>query len=384
MSDRPLELRFPAVTICNKNTLKKSKIQGKDGQLWLDGQNFKLKKDWPKIHSQINASFDIEKEVLANGHRVTDVIKEMKFSADCLKFTNTTKSFFDLRLGLCHTINVKAKVRKLGEVFGLALLLDTESHEYYGPHSWDGTGFKLMVHDPRIFPVMDLYGIDIPTGFITNLRIRKKKKIHLAEPYPARCGTKKLKSSNVYSETRCLMEQYANEIETKCGCRLIGSPVISNFNSADNACPTNCTNVIYDVQSSSIVYPSKSALDEFTQNGTDLCTGKYDFENEFKFKSNNNESYLEWFRGRYARVTIFFATTDVEIIQEMPAFDDLDLAGNVGGNMGLYLGCSILTLVEFVDLLVLVTFQWFKKKRHRVTKVSEVKRIEASDKPETT
>ena len=35
--------------------------------------------------------------------------------------------------------------------------------------------------------------------------------------------------------------------------------------------------------------------------------------------------------------------------------------------MGLFLGCSLLTLCEFVDLLVLMCLAW-RKKRRRVTR----------------
>lgn len=120
-------------------------------------------------------------------------------------------------------------------------------------------------------------------------------------------------------------------------------------------------------------------------------------------------------------MTIFFSSRDVEVIQEIPAFDDLDLAGecydmaigqaqldfinkrtfvechdkvmfysslilpgNLGGNMGLYLGCSVMTLVEFLDLFALIVLQWFKKKDHKVSDLTLASNQQATDKPETT
>jgi len=82
---------------------------------------------------------------------------------------------FFLQRGLCHTIIVNGTVDKLGEVYGLSLMLDAEPHEYYGPHSATGTGLKLMLHDHNVLPVVERESIDIPPGFKTTLRIRKKK-----------------------------------------------------------------------------------------------------------------------------------------------------------------------------------------------------------------
>lgn len=38
------------------------------------------------------------------------------------------------------------------------------------------------------------------------------------------------------------------------------------------------------------------------------------------------------------------------------------LSADVGGNMGLFLGCSLLTLCEFVDLIVIMCLQCWRKK----------------------
>ena len=68
---------------------------GHDGQRYMDGLDYNFMKDWTKIYKEMNASFDIEKEVIKNGHSATDVITECKFnSAQKCKFT----SFFESRV----------------------------------------------------------------------------------------------------------------------------------------------------------------------------------------------------------------------------------------------------------------------------------------------
>ena len=58
----------------------------------------------------------------------------------------------------------------------LTLYLDAQPEEYYGPFSYDATGFKVLAHDQReAFPNMDDEAQDISPGFSTTMRIRKKK-----------------------------------------------------------------------------------------------------------------------------------------------------------------------------------------------------------------
>ena len=64
-------LQFPAISICNQNMLRRSKIFGTDAQLYLDDIDF-LK---PAPSRKSNASFDIEKSVREAGHNLTTMMK---------------------------------------------------------------------------------------------------------------------------------------------------------------------------------------------------------------------------------------------------------------------------------------------------------------------
>ena len=70
-------------------------------------------------------------------------------------------------------------------------------------------------------------------------------------------------------------------------------------------------------------------------------------------------------------VTSLFAIALTWIITERISREKADslisvyfnlLSADVGGNMGLFLGCSLLTLCEFVDLIVIMCLQCWRKK----------------------
>ena len=58
----------------------------------------------------------------------------------------------------------------------LSLNLDAQPEEYYGPFSYDATGFKILVHDQSdLYPNIEDFALDIPPGFTTNVRVRRTK-----------------------------------------------------------------------------------------------------------------------------------------------------------------------------------------------------------------
>ncbi|CAB4004599.1 acid-sensing ion channel 1 isoform X2, partial [Paramuricea clavata] len=53
-------------------------------------------------------------------------------------------------------------------------------------------------------------------------------------------------------------------------------------------------------------------------------------------------------------IDIFYEDLNYNIIKQVPAYSLPNLLGEIGGLMGLFLGASILTLLEFFDLVILI------------------------------
>ena len=90
--------------------------------------------------------------------------------------------FFPFQRGVCYTLNsghpnhTKLYVTTSGNIQRLRLLLDAQPEEYYGPYSYDATGFKILVHDQNeSYPNIEDFGVDLPPGFTTNIRVRRTK-----------------------------------------------------------------------------------------------------------------------------------------------------------------------------------------------------------------
>ena len=83
-------LKFPAVTICNMNMMKKSKILGKDAQAYLESLNGIIPQH-QKV-GFVNDTFDLEKEVLENGNQIKDMLVECLWERKYCSHENFTLS----------------------------------------------------------------------------------------------------------------------------------------------------------------------------------------------------------------------------------------------------------------------------------------------------
>lgn len=89
--------------------------------------------------------------------------------------------------GLCYTFNsgkdhdAVRSVTTSGSSQSLSLILDAQPEEYYGPYSYEGTGFKIVIHDQKQSPSVENDAMDISPGFTTNLRV-KRTEVRRADP----------------------------------------------------------------------------------------------------------------------------------------------------------------------------------------------------------
>ncbi|XP_020914699.2 acid-sensing ion channel 4 [Exaiptasia diaphana] len=325
-------------------------------------------------------SFDVEKFVKKAGHQIEKMINGCKFPGiRCLKtkeFTMaTTLSYL---YGLCYTFNANASTVKevsTGKHQGLTLELDAESSEYYGPFSYHATGFKVVLHEPGTFHNIDnIEGFDLSPGFLTSIRIKREKTISLPHPYPSNCGSKKLLNFERYSQPSCLIECKSRLLADKCKCRYVGMVEkgidVKRFcNSTEITqciiktsqgikdhcdCPRPCLSIHYNAKTSMAYYPSQHTWKTMikTHNTTGYNTSD----------PQQLERLQAYARKTYTAVTIFYQSMSTDVTRERPAYTLSEMGSNIGGSMGMFLGCSFLTVCELIDLVIMVYLKRRKRK----------------------
>ena len=130
---------------------------------------------------------------------------------------------------------------------------------------------------------------------------------------------------------------------------------IENFGEYCN-CSWPCDDVTYSTDASSAVWPSKNSLKSFLQSVIETApnTKAYKFYQNLKSKNASNEEIYSWVQKHFLNLNVFANSNVVSVTSEIPKYTVSDLFCNVGGCLGLWVGMSVITLVETMDLIVKV------------------------------
>ncbi|VDN81574.1 unnamed protein product [Brugia pahangi] len=112
---------------------------------------------------------------------------------------------------------------------------------------------------------------------------------------------------------------------------------------ADNICPTSCVTHEYKA---SITYGygfSESAMDWLT--------------------NINNKWTQKYIKGNFAVVNIFYREMSYLLNEQMQSTSLVDVLSNIGGNMGLFFGASVITVIELIIFLSKLVWIAFSSRR---------------------
>lgn len=407
------EIIFPAVTLCNFNFFPHYLINGTIGEkvvsILAPLENFnrthqeiisqqgpytanirdyrsiftKLKWKRKKIAKKEDSkdkhedlyfdhNFNFADFVKKHGHKIDHMVKKCHWKAQRCGPENFTSVLTDF--GLCYTFNPGTpdhpllKVHRAGVDFGLRLQLNVQQDQYYGILR-DSSGFKVMIHDQDEPPLINELGFAIHPGMHTFCGIRKTKIFNLPAPWETACEDKKTEDQRKYTKSACLMKCRAEFIVGICNCRSFqheGSapvclpheirdcvrPAIATFmNESDNCeCPVPCEKIRYQPQLSYAQMPAKHYSEALA-----------------KLKHIDKDRMRHFLRDNLLELDLYYEEMSTQVIQQVPSYDEESLFGDIGGQIGLFLGASILTVLEIVDLLgrvLVVKFGRVKKPEH--------------------
>ena len=386
-------MAFPAITVCNVNKVRKSYAEAlgapatqllqaalfeksrsiRSGVVQQDGSDTEASEaDLNVIADAVNSTFYEYVRDAASQAEGTFLLCLQNGYFPCLPYVTPVVSL----LGMCYTFNAKDRlpVRQTidGPERGLGLALNVDTDEYFAPFARDAVGLRIRIHDPDDFPQIDSGDILLAPGTDVNLSLQKKVFYNLKKPYSeVDCN-----DDPGYSYAICRSECARRQVLT-CGNCTIGSDsdapcsflqgfrcYVRNYNlwfSSHNQCdcPNQCRVTRYEHKISTGAYPTPFAYQIYST----LPNWRY----------NSTES----FHRNMMFLTVYYETLTTEEIYEQPLVNQWQLFSTVGGLMGLFIGCSTMTLFEFPDFLIVFLR---KKLRNRHVKVEDnVTRIEVHE-----
>eukprot|EP00112_Aurelia_sp_Birch-Aquarium-sp1_P001930 Seg1212.4 transcript_id=Seg1212.4/GoldUCD/mRNA.D3Y31 product="Acid-sensing ion channel 3" protein_id=Seg1212.4/GoldUCD/D3Y31 len=352
---------FPAVSICNLNDVRYSVIKG------------------TKLHNAIITKGDVfsldGKEYTDTIRRANHRLKDMLSTCRIKNMPCTVKNFTEFNHNQgdrCFTFNSGQHghnlitVNNTGLKQALEMTINIEHHDYFTDTV--GSGMHLILHGQEETPVK-MQGVILSPGFKTYIEVKKRKVKNLPHPYKTNCGKLDLKYFSGYSMHLCWLEKLTDHVVKECGCKdwfMPGDHKVCSLNESSTcmwikwenfdkykkySCPLPCVIDTYYPMLSASVFPANIEADRLAAhhklNGTTL-------------------EKRTWIRDNYLSVVVYYGELSYEFMEQVPSYDLMVLLGDIGGQLGLFLGSSVLTYIEFFDCFAMVIytrfFEVFKKK----------------------
>ena len=376
----PESVNFPAVTLCNLNFIKKSFLDDVNVppnvveliQNVLYGSEAAVNKECNKHQNQtesINTTYNKSyPDLLWYGrHTAEKMILHCWFIDQTCNASDFIPTFTPGG-DVCYTFNDGKHTPILqtngtGTRFALTVDVYVMQHEYSVSHNSDA-GIKIAVHPQSDPPRPDKLGIAVPPGknaFIsvrqTNIENkssrRKCKDIRDTTPFNF------LQGEFPYSVSACQINCMRTNIAQNCKCLGAGmTKTVSAASKLHNL--DNCTCTAKDIccqatevaKSSVVCDCGKACRNTFYETVTSYSAFPANYaENELAksvkkhFNISTNMSFL---RDNFIRVNIYFETLNVEEEITDDAYGVVALLSDIGGQLALFLGASVVSVFEFV------------------------------------
>ena len=371
-------LPFPAVTVCNINPLRKSKIDQLNITDFLDC-SFEV---YAFTGSMLSESADhirsckknhtYGREELLN-YTILEVFKNAsqdpsRFIVDCGWYGSDIPSNCNYKnftgvptnAGYCYTFNGgdhPLHVGGPGQRFSFDMTLNIEREEYaIGTQT---AGVFVTIHNQSEPPQPFQSGLAVPPGSHAFIKLDYEIHKFLGPPY-GNCqdisDADKLNFFSMYNVPTCQQNNLFTRVAEVCRCidpvaptplrKYLDYPsctmddlpcVLQQFvdtthSSKDDDCSESCSKVLF---------PSHLSFGSFPTKAT-----------ETKLRSTYNASdgmpyTAEEIQGNFLHVSIFYGSlVEIDLKQET-AYDGVLLIADMGGQLGFFLGVSIISLSEF-------------------------------------
>ncbi|XP_070538004.1 acid-sensing ion channel 2-like isoform X2 [Ptychodera flava] len=301
------QMKFPAVTICNYNQIRKTGLLEAFGYSHGDDvikTAHAIMSPSPETMDQdvnlvgLNANYDFEYLMTTVGHKKDEMIMRCKWPGRQCSADNFTTTYASD--SICVTFNSGESGDIIeqangGERYGLTVYLDVESQEYVD--NWQNfVGFRVIVHDQDDKPNMKDKGFNVAPGTYTAAALKKLSSSYLKEPFGhTDCIDSPRGALNYflgnYSLAKCKVECETDYAIKECQCRYYTMPgdapvcnviqlhhcyvpKMAKFTDVQGLCShckTPCYEESYGEHLSYALFPSGPSVEELAEKAEKPC-----------------------------------------------------------------------------------------------------------------
>jgi hypothetical protein len=347
------------------------------------------------------------------GSEMSDMLFSCTFNwATCT--ANDFSYFFDSFYGNCFTFNsgfkangstasyIKAAVP--GPIYGLSLTIFLGDPVLQSLYQLYGNGIAIVVHNQTGYPSFGSRRILASAGMETDISINRNFVSKLGGNYGSCLQDISNNSSYVstseyfnyivntmkvmYDQSLCYLICFQDKVIQGCSCSVgilpdyNGVPacraftdmfcmqaIATSFNTAgvsdscNSKCPAACSYIEYSTRASSVSYPNEY-YKLLLMNHSRIIASNISY-------ANLDKSFL--------KVNIFYETMSFTQTTENAALTFETFISNIGGIFGLFIGISLLSFLEIIDLFVFILLALYNYRKSLKNNVFPLKNIEGSE-----
>jgi len=392
---KPAVVPMPTISVCSHNKVKKSFLEAKGNEelkfIYETLDKYDVGEAEALARTGLNGSVaDIKYEdLLAAGSISSDrLLMCMQRAQNCAKLSAFAKSPVFSRensiTGTCFRINPMGTLNALMGDYGALQLRFWADVQDYSEASKRSPyhGFTVAFHD------RDSYGSTLSSGYLmspgsyykVDLRMRKESR----EPPPSgHCDdSQPFTTYGNYSEGACIMECKDRVLNETCGCVNVVPPINTlNYTSctlkqwatcglktyldwherytnpdSENELPSEtmcrchlpCTETNYEAKVSSSDVPMSYADKMFeNKNVQNWMQSISDPELGINYNTSRD------IKDNMMVLEVMFSSSQISQVKEFVKYTTNNLLGDIGGVLGLFLGASLFTILEFFQFIIM-------------------------------
>jgi len=401
-------IKFPTISICSMNKVKKSFLDLDENKLLKEAWNIMDMYDQEEIKKLQERFNDPEDELVKagipdikyqfvldeGGPLISNVLKCEQRARQCNELPGFQEtSYVEMEssiTGRCFRVNPSGTLYgKMGDYGSFKLYLWADMKDY-SERSKDEPkqGFQVAFHDNTTYGSTMSSGFLMSPGTYYKVDLRRKKEIRSPPPSGNCNASIGITSYGEYSEGSCILECKDKALYEKCGCVNVvpplnyidgkvdedGNPVgryesctfkqwvesgqetyinwyteFTNHSRAEDICDCStpaCEEISYEAQVSSSMISKPYAEKTYEKTKGFLPLPPFS-KPDVGILYDSADDILE----NVMALEVLFTSMQTSEIREVVTYTSANLLGDIGGVLGLFLGASIFTVLEFGQFL---------------------------------
>ncbi|CAD5217551.1 unnamed protein product [Bursaphelenchus okinawaensis] len=305
------------------------------------------------------------------GYSLGDLVISCSFDTTPCDYENDFTKVTDPDYGNCYTYNANGthKTARSGSAYGLRLITFSNVSDYLASSSCAGMRITISKQNFAVFP--NTYGYDVAVGRYVLVAVGYDDIERLGHPYN-NCTQKDDTEGSIYdgyyTYEGCVRTCFQQSLLANCSCvdsrfpKVSEDDVYCSYNNTEEfecyqnyinvngdytqtqncSCASPCSDAQYSAVLTTAAWPTY--FPNFT---TPQCTGTY--------PGTDVDCYTAYTENAVA-VDVMFANSEYEVTTESPNMNGYDLFRNISGAISLWIGASVITLFELLELLLYLCF----------------------------